>query len=263
MELKNITESNTEIEFISQDEVLKIIDSLSLDTSIDFSDIPNLDLYMDQVITLFEEKLSHTKRYDEDKLLTKTMINNYAKDRLLMPAKKKKYTREHILLMIILYELKQILSIGDIKELFNIVVKDGEVDTKKLEIIYEIYLSLRQGGITTFKEDVKTITADIEDKVSRVFAKEFNKNYSAMKLDEVLTGEYSEAQSIDKAANINDEGEVEEKQIKTQEEDKEQNNNDVDELSKMYDMLTVVTLIQRANYYKRLAEKIIDDKLKN
>ena len=45
-------------------------------------DIPNIDLYMDQVTTFMEEQLSSTKRYEDDKILTKTMINNYAKNNL-------------------------------------------------------------------------------------------------------------------------------------------------------------------------------------
>ena len=75
-------------------EILQMIEELQLKATIEINSIPNLDLYMDQVITLFEDKLGHTKRYEEDKLLTKTMINNYTKDKLLMPAVKKKYTKE-------------------------------------------------------------------------------------------------------------------------------------------------------------------------
>ena len=105
----------------------QMIEELKLDEKIDQDMIPNLDLYMDQVITLFEDKLTHTKRYKEDKLLTKTMINNYIKDKVLMPASKKKYTKEHILLMILLYDLKQVLAIGDIKHLFGILIEDGKV----------------------------------------------------------------------------------------------------------------------------------------
>ena len=37
-------------------------------------DIPNIDLYMDQVTTFMEEQLSSTKRYEDDKILTKTII---------------------------------------------------------------------------------------------------------------------------------------------------------------------------------------------
>mgnify|MGYP000334617862 CR=1 FL=1 len=56
-------------------------------------DIPNIDLYMDQVTTFMEEQLSSTKRYEDDKILTKTMINNYAKNNLLPPPNKKKYSK--------------------------------------------------------------------------------------------------------------------------------------------------------------------------
>ena len=52
--------------------------------------IPNIDLYMDQVTTFMDEHLEKAKRYPEDKILTKTMINNYAKNNLLPPPVKKK-----------------------------------------------------------------------------------------------------------------------------------------------------------------------------
>ena len=42
-------------------------------------DIPNIDLYMDQITTFMDEQLAASKRYESDKILTKTMINNYAK----------------------------------------------------------------------------------------------------------------------------------------------------------------------------------------
>ena len=78
-------------------------------------DIPNIDLYMDQVTTFMDEQLASTKRYKEDKILTKTMINNYTKNNLLPPPVKKKYSREHMLLLIFIYYFKSILSIKDIE----------------------------------------------------------------------------------------------------------------------------------------------------
>ena len=54
-------------------------------------DIPNIDLYMDQVTTFMEAQLAHSKRYKDDKILTKTMINNYAKN------KSASFTREEAL----------------------------------------------------------------------------------------------------------------------------------------------------------------------
>ena len=82
-------------------------------------DIPNIDLYMDQVTTFMEEQLSSTKRYEDDKILTKTMINNYAKNNLLPPPNKKKYSKEHLLVLIFVYYFKNLLSIKDIEILLK------------------------------------------------------------------------------------------------------------------------------------------------
>lgn len=185
-----------------------MIKSLKLNELIELESIPNIDLYMDQVITLFEEKLAHTKRNANDKLLTKTMINNYTKDKLLMPAKKKKYTKEHIILMILLYEMKQILTISDIKEIFGTIIKDGEVDADKLSAIYKIYLKMQAKGLNAFEAQVNAINEDLSEEIE------------AMGLVEK---------------------EIQDK--KTQ------------------DMLMAILLTQKANYYKRLAEKIIDNKI--
>lgn len=222
-EIRQIEEITNNLEEAMQHkDINDLIESLRLDEIIEPHSIPNLDLYMDQVITLFEEKLGHTKRSEEDKLLTKTMINNYAKDRLLMPAKKKKYTREHIILMILLYELKQILTISDIKLLFSTIVKEEQVDAQKLEEIYQIYLQLKKEGINDFKAQVEKVAVHLEEKLSKaqfIFNEEIEK-----------------------------EGALEQK-----EEGKKE--------AQIEDMLLAIMLTQKANYYKRMAEKIIDQKI--
>lgn len=82
-------------------------------------EIPNINLYMDQVTTFMEENLASTKRHEDDKILTKTMINNYAKNDLLPPPEKKKYSKEHVLTLIFIYYFKSILSISDIQSILN------------------------------------------------------------------------------------------------------------------------------------------------
>ena len=76
-----------------KDMINSILASVSRIDYIKPEDIPNIELYMDQVTTFMEEQLASTKRYDEDKILTKTMINNYAKNKLLPPPEKKRYSR--------------------------------------------------------------------------------------------------------------------------------------------------------------------------
>lgn len=82
-------------------------------------DIPNIDLYMDQVTTYLNDKFAATKRRDDDKLITKTMINNYAKSRLLPSPDKKKYTKDHIITLIMIFFFKNVLSMNDVTKLLS------------------------------------------------------------------------------------------------------------------------------------------------
>ena len=97
----------------------ELLESLSKVDGIHPEDVPNIDLYMDQVTTFMDAHLESSKRYQEDKILTKTMINNYAKNHLLPPPEKKKYSKEHMLILIFIYYLKSILSINDIQTLLE------------------------------------------------------------------------------------------------------------------------------------------------
>ena len=83
------------------------------------ADIPSIELYMDQVTTFMDKELSGTKRHADDKILTKTMINNYSKNNLLPPSDKKKYSKDHIILLIYIYYMKNFLSINDIQTLLQ------------------------------------------------------------------------------------------------------------------------------------------------
>ena len=117
-----------------------IIEKESQKSSIMSKDIPDLDLYMDQIMTLFETHLANNKKNEEDKLLTKTMINNYSKAKVITPVKGKKYTKEQILQMLIIYQLKNNLSIQEIKELLTPIY---ESDTD-LSLLYDHFIDIKQ-----------------------------------------------------------------------------------------------------------------------
>ena len=109
--------------------------------SIDYvktEDIPNIGLYMDQVTTFMDEQLEACKRYDDDKILTKTMINNYAKNNLLPAPEKKKYSKEHVLTLLFIYYFKNLLSISDIQALLNPITDSyfGNKDDFNMEDVY-------------------------------------------------------------------------------------------------------------------------------
>lgn len=119
--------------------------------------IPDIDLYMDQLITFMDDRLQNTKRYPDDKALTKTMINNYAKNNLIPPPEKKKYSREHIMLLLFIYYYKSVLSFRDIEDLFGPII-DHHFHTNdpiQLEDIYEGVFSLENTQIETLKEDTR------------------------------------------------------------------------------------------------------------
>lgn len=120
-------------DFLAQlQEKLKSIDYVKTE------DIPNIGLYMDQVTTFMDEQLEACKRYDDDKILTKTMINNYAKNNLLPAPEKKKYSKEHVLTLLFIYYFKNLLSISDIQALLNPITDSyfGNKDDFNMEDVY-------------------------------------------------------------------------------------------------------------------------------
>ena len=113
---------------------------------IEIDDIPNIDLYMDQVTTFMDKGLSQYKRNEQDKVLTKTMINNYTKAKIFPPPIRKKYTRTHLMLLIMIYHLKSILSIKDIGVLFDSALREPDKmkQEKQIELIYKGFIALQK-----------------------------------------------------------------------------------------------------------------------
>lgn len=126
-------------------------------------DLPNIDLYMDQVTTFMDKQLEPSKRHPEDKILTKTMINNYAKNNLLPPPEKKKYTKEHVLCLIFIYYLKNILSISDIQQILNPITDKyfGQQSKKSIDMI-DIYQEI----FSLENEETKNLLKDLGRKYS-------------------------------------------------------------------------------------------------
>ncbi|WP_027623108.1 DUF1836 domain-containing protein [Clostridium lundense] len=196
------------MEYNKQD-ISKLFNEIISSKEISLEEIPCIDLYMDQVTTFFEDKLLDCKRNSEDKILTKTMINNYTKGKILMPAKKKKYTIEHMILLILIYNLKQVLSINDINALLSPIFNEKVESIKEdihIDEIYKSFLNIKTKENEELKNDFNHIVENIED--------EF-KNFQEEKKDTIKL------------------------------------------------LTTVLILSNRANIYKRMAEKLIDNYLKD
>ncbi|QIZ06709.1 DUF1836 domain-containing protein [Priestia megaterium] len=144
----------------------QIIEQLGLEASLALDEIPQIDLYMDQVIQLFENKFTETKRNEDDKVLTKTMINNYAKGKLIFPIHNKKYSKEHLILMSLIYQLKGALSINDIKDTLQGINQKIIKEEMELDSFYTSYLNLTRQNVEDFKVDIEERVKDVREEIT-------------------------------------------------------------------------------------------------
>lgn len=144
--------------------------------AVEVKDIPDIDLYMDQVTGYMDTALEKLKIDEEDKILTKTMINNYVKAKVIDKPIKKKYSKNHLMELIMIYHLKNVVSISDVSYLLKIEKEllsqskeneeaEGEFDKSLVnhtEDVYKIFLDVQNEVIEEVKENFKEyIEADI------------------------------------------------------------------------------------------------------
>jgi len=147
------------------DKINELLNSFSSVENISLNDIPEIDLYMDQITTFMEDKLKNYKRYPNDKILTKTMINNYTKAKLISPPNKKKYSKQHMILLILIYHFKSVLSINDISTLFNY-FKNNE--NNSIEEIYNIFLQFEENEKNIIFSELNLNDLSAKDKESLI-----------------------------------------------------------------------------------------------
>ncbi|HIG0360737.1 TPA: DUF1836 domain-containing protein [Clostridium sporogenes] len=186
-----------------------ILSNITEFNDIKLSDIPDIDLYMDQVITLFDMKLKSLKRDENDKIMTKTMVNNYAKGKFFPTVEGKKYTKEQIILLEMIYNLKQSLSLSDIETVLIPIMESIHKEENKfptVEDLYGTFLSVKEIELKNFHEEFNKLSSIIKEK------------------SEKLQGEDAKLKEV---------------------------------------VLLIFTLISKANMEKRMAEKLIDNFLKD
>ncbi len=148
-------------------------------------DIPNIDLYMDQVTTFMDKHLHSIKRFDDDKALTKTMINNYAKNDLLPSPEKKKYSKDHVLLLTFIYYYKNVLSISDIKKLLQ-PITDKYFHSSSHTTLEDVYSEI-EGFLTSIGEDVTTDIKHKQDIANASFSNKTGKDADYLRLFSLIS----------------------------------------------------------------------------
>ena len=139
---------------MNENELKTLLAEAVRDADLHPREIPSIDLYLDQITSLADEKRKEGSPRVADRALTKTMINNYSKDGLLSPIKGKKYSKEQILQMLLVYEMQHTLSIGEIKRVLQNVYALPDYDAATLERIYTHYLAIKEEERTATVENV-------------------------------------------------------------------------------------------------------------
>ncbi len=145
-----------------------ILNKLSLENNISLQEMPDIDLYMDQVIQLFDHTFKMPKRNDDEKVLTKTMINNYAKEKLFIPIKNKKYSKKHLILISLVYQLKGSLSINDIKSTLGVINDKLTNEDFELEKFYKSFLTIQQRNAVDFEQEFQQRVIDSHSEVAKM-----------------------------------------------------------------------------------------------
>ncbi|MBR1861836.1 MAG: DUF1836 domain-containing protein [Lachnospiraceae bacterium] len=136
-------------------------------------DVPVVPLYMDQLTTFMDSKLRGSLRTpSEDKVLTKTMINNYAKNDLIPPPIKKRYSKDHIYELLFIFYFKSFMSIGDIQTLLSPITADffGKSRDKGfgIEDIYVYMSDVLKGSRARLREELKRNYDSVENAFENV-----------------------------------------------------------------------------------------------
>lgn len=144
-------------------------------------DIPDIELYMDQITTFMNTRLESTKRYPTDKILTKMMINNYTKNHLLPPSAKKKYKKEHLYMLVFIYHLKSMLSITDIQTLLGPISDSfffvDEDNNLSLEDIYDRTTRMCADRHPDIREDILQAAQKTKDTYSDYTLSDEDRDY--------------------------------------------------------------------------------------
>ena len=122
------------------------------ETDIDANSIPTIPLYMDQVLMMMDQMLKDNKRNEDDKIMTKTMINNYSKEKIIKPIKGKTYPREQLLQMLMIYRMKNCLTLQEMKKVMQTMYEDEQLDEEGFMRCYQ--------GMLNFKEKEQEIIPD-------------------------------------------------------------------------------------------------------
>ena len=113
------------INFSKKTDLIKKVNSIHLPR---WEELPDIDLYLDQLVTLLDKNLSQYVEDEGNPIITKTMINNYVKHGIIPPPEKKKYNRTHIASIFVICILKSVYSMNNVNKLIILATTDFKIE---------------------------------------------------------------------------------------------------------------------------------------
>jgi cell division protein ZapA (FtsZ GTPase activity inhibitor) len=198
------------------DSLLSFADELEKYKTPEWNTFPDIDLYMDQVITWLERQMNIFTPQDNEKLITPAMINNYVKNQVIPRPVQKKYTREHLAHLITVLGLKQVLPLSDIAKAIS-----QASSGKPIEALFEQFTAIQDEALRHTSARVKEALNELSESLSETDA-EKSLSMLALKLSLEANSYSLAAKTIldevktqkEKSADAKDKGKDKEKENK-------------------------------------------------
>lgn len=137
--------------------ITSLDESLALYTLPEWDELPYIDLYMDQVISILERYLEiYREALGGGNIITASMINNYVKLGTVPPPIKKRYSRLHMAYLIIVFSLKQTLDMATIQKIIPVGIEESEVKE-----IYNSFVKNQKKTFSYMMESVKSLAMPV------------------------------------------------------------------------------------------------------
>ena len=142
-------------------ELKDLIDSFNSYKPINSQRLPDIELYMDQMISYLNKQYSNLTQKDDSKAITPSMVNNYVKENVIPKPNHKKYNDNHLSSLLMLMCLKSTFSISEIKDILNFKSEEQISD------LYDKFVDMQSQAIKDINESTfsnldidETINAD-------------------------------------------------------------------------------------------------------
>lgn len=161
--------------------IKSILDDYVNKGRIQAKDFPDMELYMDQAAMYMNKKLEIYQKPDEEPVMTKAMISNYVKHDMLPKPNKKKYSRDHLAMLTLIYYLKGVLQVQDIEDLMKPLIDNYNAEFAEHYNLLKLYNGIETLYNVHRADIVDEVNQDIDD-IKKFLSKYENEDDDATEL---------------------------------------------------------------------------------